>query len=285
MEMTRRGIPFEIRSGIRFFEQAHIKDVTAYLRILANPGDELAWKRVLPLYSGLGKVAAEKVWRFVSSQPDPLEALQTDAFLKGATRTALPGLLRFRGVVARLREQAGDASVADLIGLVLEQGYRDHLYQVYPEANFREEDLLQLANFSGGFERLEDFLNELALLTNMEKEDVKAAADTDKVTLSTIHQAKGLEWSAVFLIWCAEGMLPLARALNDEGGVEEERRLFYVASTRAKDQLYLCYPVADYRRGTGSMIVQPSRFIRELSPRFHGTKERPYEEWLVDESF
>ncbi|HOI73579.1 MAG TPA: ATP-dependent helicase [Syntrophales bacterium] len=284
MEMTRRGIPFEIRSGIRFFEQAHIKDVTAYLRILANPGDELAWKRVLPLYGGLGKVAAEKVWRFVSSQSEPLASLDSEAFLKGATRTALPGLKRFREVMRRLWEQAGDATVADLIGLVLEEGYRDHLYELYPEASFREEDLQQLANFSGGFERLEDFLNELALLTNLEKEDVAASSDADKVTLSTIHQAKGLEWSSVFLIWCAEGMLPLARALNDEGGVEEERRLFYVASTRAKDQLYLCYPVSDYRRGMGSMIVQPSRFIRELAPRYQGMRERPYEEWLVDEA-
>jgi DNA helicase-2/ATP-dependent DNA helicase PcrA len=283
MELTRRGIPFEIRSGIRFFEQAHIKDVTAYLRIIANPGDELAWKRVLPLYGGLGKAAAARVWRFVSSQAEPLEAIQTEAFLKGATRATLPGLKRFREMIRRLREQSGNATIADLVGLVLELGYRDHLYAMYPEANFREEDLLQLANFSGGFEKLEDFLSELALLTNLEKEDVQAAAGADKVTLSTIHQAKGLEWSAVFLIWCAEGMLPLARALDDEGGVEEERRLFYVASTRAKDQLYLCYPLADYRRGTGSMIVQPSRFIRELAPRFRGMGERPYEEWLVDE--
>jgi DNA helicase-2/ATP-dependent DNA helicase PcrA len=107
----------------------------------------------------------------------------------------------------------------------------------------------------------------------------------DKVILSTIHQAKGLEWSVVLIIWCSDGMLPLARALKDPDGEEEERRLFYVATTRAKDQLYLCYPLVSYARGMGNMMQIPSRFIRELSPTTRYTKACPYDQWVVDEDW
>ena len=113
---------------------------------------------------------------------------------------------------------------------------------------------------------------------------VKALAEEkDQVILSSIHQAKGLEWSVVFIIWCADGMIPLARALNEAGGDEEERRLFYVATTRAKDQLYLCHPLIDYSRGMGMVPLRPSRFIEELEEgTFHPT-ELPYEQWIIDE--
>ena len=144
----------------------------------------------------------------------------------------------------------------------------------------REEDLFQLANFSSRFPSLEDFLSELALLTGVNEEDRQDEAAEDRVVLSSIHQAKGLEWGAVFMIWCSEGMMPLARALKEEGGEEEERRLFYVATTRAKDHLYLCYPLTDYARGMGNLPVSPSRFIMELSPYTTRAKDRPYDQWL-----
>jgi DNA helicase-2/ATP-dependent DNA helicase PcrA len=102
------------------------------------------------------------------------------------------------------------------------------------------------------------------------------------VVLSSIHQAKGLEWMAVFMIWCSEGMMPLARALKEPGGEEEERRLFYVAATRAKDHLYLTYPLTDYARGMGNLPVSPSRFIMELSPYTARGEDRPYDQWLID---
>jgi len=101
--------------------------------------------------------------------------------------------------------------------------------------------------------------------------------------LSSIHQAKGLEWTVVFMVWCCEGMMPLSRALKEPGGEEEERRLFYVAATRAKDHLYLCYPLTDYTRGMGNLPVSPSRFILELSPYSASAKDRPYDQWLIDE--
>ncbi|MDI6777483.1 MAG: ATP-dependent helicase [Syntrophales bacterium] len=285
MEMTRRSIPFEIRSGIRFFEQAHIKDVTSYMRIVVNPFDELAWKRVLRLHRKIGKATADRVWRFISSQAKPLTAIMTDEFLQCATKAAAPGLLKCRNTIKTILEESPERVPSEIIDVLLEGSYGEYLEESYSDAASREDDLDQLGNFSMKFDSLEDFLSELALLTNMTEEaghDLDARGE-DKVILSTIHQAKGLEWTIVFIIWCAEGMIPLARSLKDPDGEEEERRVFYVATTRAKDQLYLCYPLFNYARGMGSMVMNPSRFIRELSPLSCRAKDRPYDQWFVEE--
>lgn len=170
-----------------------------------------------------------------------------------------------------------------MIDLILKSGYSDYLRERYPDALSREEDLIQFANFSSRFTSLEGFLSELALLTGFTEEGGIEEIREDRVVLSSIHQAKGLEWKVVFMIWCCEGMMPLARALKEPGGEEEERRLFYVATTRAKDQLYLCYPMTDYSRGMGHLPVQPSRFILELSSFVNRKKERPYDQWQIDE--
>jgi DNA helicase II / ATP-dependent DNA helicase PcrA len=281
MELTRRGIPFEIRSGIRFFEQAHIKDVTGYLRVLVNPRDELAWKRVLGLYAKIGRATADKVWCYLSSLSDPHAAVLTSDFKGCSTKGAVPGLSRFQETFCALHS-SNSAGAPELIDIILRSGYRDLLREKYTDAASREEDLLQLANFSSRFSTLEAFLSELALLTGITEESRPEGIVEDSVVLSSIHQAKGLEWTAVFLVWCSEGMMPLARALKEEGGEEEERRLFYVASTRAKDQLYLCYPLVDYARGMGHLPLSPSRFIMELSPYSAPVKDRPYDQWQID---
>jgi len=286
MEMVRRGIPFEIRSGIRFFEQAHIKDVTAYMRIIMNPFDELAWKRVLGLYRKIGKITAEKLWNFLLSKKSPLETALHDDFLRRTPKAAKEGIMSCRNILGRLTRSPG-ISPSEIIEILLEGGYRDHLREKYTDAASREDDLIQLSNFSSRFFSLEDFLGELSLLTNMTEVNESEADDEngDRVILSTIHQAKGLEWSVVLIIWCADGMLPLARALKDPNGEEEERRLFYVATTRAKDQLYLCYPLTSYTRGMGNMMQMPSRFIRELSPTAMYKKTCPFDQWAVDEDW
>lgn len=283
MELTRRGIPFEIRSGIRFFEQAHVKDVTAYLRIIVNPLDELAWKRVLGLYPKIGRATAEKIWRFVSGQADPRAAILGDKFTACAGKAAIPGLTRLQETLRAILGRA-EAPPSELIDAIFGSGYRDLLRERYTDAASREEDLRQVANFSSRFPTLADFLSELALLTGMSEENTEEQSSEDRVVLSSIHQAKGLEWTAVLMIWCSEGMIPLARALKEEGGEEEERRLFYVATTRAKDQLYLCYPLTDYGRGMGHLPVSPSRFIMELSPYSARSKDRPYDQWMIDET-
>ncbi len=285
MEMVRRGVPFEVRSGIRFFEQAHIKDVTSYMRIVMNPYDEIAWKRVLGLYSKIGKITCEKLWQYLSTREDPLEAALGDQFINLVTKRQREGLALYRRTLKEIRDSLHVASPSAIIEILLKCGYEDHLHEKYTDAASRLDDLDQLANYAGRFSTLEDFLGELSLMTNMTEANDTKLEDTngEKIILSSIHQAKGLEWTVVFLIWCADGMLPLARSLKDQDGEEEERRLFYVAATRAKDQLYICYPKASYTRGIGCINQIPSRFVKEVSPSSRHARACPYDKWLVDD--
>jgi len=288
MEFVRRDIPFDIRSGIRFFEQAHIKDVTSYMRIIVNPGDELAWQRLLLMYPKVGKVTFNKIWKYLSKQENPLEAIFTEDFIKFTPKSSIAGLAEFRKTMQLLLDlQPQDRLPGKIIDVLLNKsGYRTYLQDNYSDTSSREEDLIQLGNFSAQFLQMEDFLNELALLTNMSREESAEEEDgEDKVALSTIHQAKGLEWSYVFIIWCADGMIPLQRALKEPDGEEEERRLFYVAVTRARDQLYLCYPALDYNRSSGVLNMAPSRFIREIAPLSEYDEDRPFEQWAIYDDY
>jgi DNA helicase-2/ATP-dependent DNA helicase PcrA len=288
MELVRRDIPFEIRSGIRFFEQAHIKDVTSYMRIIVNPGDELAWRRIFIMYPKVGKVTIAKLWKYLALQENPLNAVFQDEFIKITPKQGKPGIEDCRNTIKSLLElQPQDRIPSKIIEVLLNKsGYRTYLQDSYSDASSREEDLIQLGNFSAKFTTMEEFLNELALLTNMAKEEGQEEHQVeDKVILSTIHQAKGLEWSYVFLIWCADGMIPLQRALKEPGGEEEERRLFYVAVTRAKDQLYLSSPAMDYTRSAGTLTLSPSRFIREIAPLSAEDEKRPFEQWTLYDAY
>ena len=282
MELVRRGIPFEIRSGIRFFEQAHIKDVTAFMRIIVNPLDEIAWKRVMRLYDKIGEVTAGKIWNFVSSHDEPVAAAFSDEFLKCVPKAAVPGIRRFRNTLEDIMDLSETNALAEIAGAILNDGYREYVETRYGDTASREEDLKQLAHFASEFNSLDEFLNDLALMTSVtEEESYKADDDNSKVVLSSIHQAKGLEWSVVFMIWCSEGMIPLARALREPGGEDEERRLFYVATTRAKDHLYFCHPLIN-RGGSGwDRDTAPSRFIAELAPSDLEPEELPFDQWLV----
>ncbi|MEA2013866.1 MAG: ATP-dependent helicase [Thermodesulfobacteriota bacterium] len=282
MELVRRGIPFEIRSGIRFFEQAHIKDVTAFMRIVANPLDEIAWKRVMKLYHKIGDATAEKIWKYVSSQDEPFAAVFSDEFLEYVPKAALSGIRRFRDILGDIRDLSAVNDLTGIAGAILDGGYREYLEIKYGDTATREDNLKQLSDFSARFCSLEDFLRDLALMTNVtEEESRNTEADNCKVVLSSIHQAKGLEWSVVFMIWCSEGMIPLARALRDTGGEDEERRLFYVATTRAKDHLCFCHPLVN-RTGSGwEKDTAPSRFIAELAPTDLEPEELPFDQWMV----
>jgi DNA helicase-2/ATP-dependent DNA helicase PcrA len=270
MELTRRGIPFEVRSGLRFFEQAHIKDVSAYLKIICNPPDELAWKRVLQLYPRIGKATAEKIWRMISSgASDPRMAVDAKEVVQKIPAGVQENWRLFSRTLARLRDPKMTSDPAGMIELVLKEGYEAYLQSRYPNYESRTDDLRQLAAFAGQYSSCQDFLSELALLTSMEGETTPVGGrdENGTVKLSSVHQAKGLEWSVVFIIWLAEGRFPSLRSLSESGGEgeEEERRLFYVAVTRARDELYLCYPRFAPDRGGREMIQRPSRFISELS--------------------
>jgi DNA helicase-2/ATP-dependent DNA helicase PcrA len=267
MELTRRGIPFQVRSGLRFFEQAHIKDVCAYLKVVCNPLDELAWKRMLQLYPKVGKATADKIWRLVSSgAPNPWAALNSKEMaqkIPPGARESWRALLR---TLSQLRKEGRTSDPAGMIEGVMGGGYEAYLQAKYPNFESRADDLRQLAVFAEQYASCQDFLSDLALLTSIESEAQPFESGDGMLTLSSVHQAKGLEWSAVFIIWLAEGRFPSMRSLSDSGGEgeEEERRLFYVAVTRARDKLYFCYPRFAPDRGGREMIQQASRFISEL---------------------
>lgn len=270
MELSRRRIPYEVRSGLRFFEQAHIKDVSSYLKITSNPLDELAWKRVLLLYPKIGKSTADKIWQMVlSGFLNPKTAMDAPEVLQ-----KIPGRVRenwrlFSRTLSMLRDLEKTSGPGGMIDRVLQEGYETYLQSKYPDYESRMDDLRQLAAFAYRYSSCQDFLSELALLTSLEGEStpVRGRDENGTVKLSSVHQAKGLEWSVVFIIWLAEGRFPSVRSLLESGGEgeEEERRLFYVAITRARDELFLCYPRFAPDRGRREMIQRPSRFIAELS--------------------
>ncbi len=285
IELTRRGIPYDVRSGVRFFEQAHIKDVAAYLRLVINPRDELAWKRVLKLIPKIGNATAARVWEKLAYAEEPLALIRSDELTKALPKNSTAGWREFAELIKELTAPEAIGAPAKQIELVLERGYIEYLQANYENAEAREEDLRQLANFALRFETTDAFLSELALI-NTERfslpgatvgEDVVMGGDEDeRMTLSSIHQAKGLEWQVVFLIWAADGRFPSGRSLREPEGEEEERRLFYVALTRAKDELYVCYPLIESDRARQTVLQRPSRFIIEV-PR------SLLELWNVDE--
>ncbi len=260
MEFQRRGIPFEVRSGLKFFEQAHIKDVLSYLKVILNPFDEIGWKRVLKLIRGVGNMTAAKIWQYLIGSGSPLDGIFGASGL--VPKKAAEGFGLFLNLLSMLREEKHRATPSAAIDCVLGNGYEDHLYNVYPDAEMRIEDIRQMSGFALRYDSMETFLSDLALQGVADTGDEEGDVASGKVVLSTVHQAKGLEWEAVFLIGMNDGRFPSAKSLKGDGE-EEERRLFYVAATRAKETLYLCYQLSS-EDWQGLGFLRPSRFIREL---------------------
>jgi DNA helicase-2/ATP-dependent DNA helicase PcrA len=266
LEFKRRGIPYQMRGGLRFFEQAHIKDVLSHLLVVFNPADELAFKRVMRLAKRVGPKSAAAVWDNISLKEDPFKSFLDLDFEFLNHRAARRGLEEIRGVLAKITAPEVKDNPSDMMDAVLEGPYKGYLKENFANYRARVEDLKQLAIFAETFESLREFLAEVSLLGGFTAEEIVQDDEPDeKVTLSTVHQAKGLEWPVVFLIHAADGVLPHAMSLGDKGGEEEERRLFYVASTRACDELYVSYPISrrsgDERR---TILMSPSRFLVDL---------------------
>ncbi len=277
IELTRRGIPYEIRSGTRFFEQRHVKDVLAFLRIIVNPKDELSWKRALKIFPRIGERSAAAVWEAIGTRPDPLaafRALDTKAVELG--RGADAALRPFRSVLARLDSPSLRSTPAEAIRSVVEDVYRDYARAKFPNGDARLDDLEQFAQFAQTYESLPAFLEEVTLFNELSGEDVVAGEpDDDRVVLSSIHQAKGLEWSRVILMGLSEGRFPNYRSIATDEGLEEERRLFYVAVTRAKNEIALVYPMLARDRYGVDVILEPSRFLTELP-------DGVFERWTIE---
>jgi DNA helicase-2/ATP-dependent DNA helicase PcrA len=276
LELTRQQIPFSITSGLRFFEQAHIKDATAYLKFVANSRDEVSFKRLVLLQPGIGAKGAEKLFHSftatmnanglkleTASQPKIATALQSCT--KAVPKKAAVAWTQFVATISQLEAESTRRNAAKMLRLVMDAGYDDYLKETYDNYERRLDEIQQLAEFAFQFGSVEEFLTQLALLTNVEAED-DPADDTEKIKLSTIHQAKGLEFEVVFVIMLCDGLFPSARSTESNDGEEEERRLFYVSITRAKNELYLTYPLM--RGGFGASgadtYQSPSRFLSEI---------------------
>jgi DNA helicase II / ATP-dependent DNA helicase PcrA len=262
-ELTKRDIPYEYRGGQRFFDRAHIKDVLAFLRIYHNPKDEIAWLRVLGMQTGIGAATASSLARTMGGRGSFSEIVSHDLSGNVSPR-ARTGIEEF-GNIGRAMVSVGHWP-ASLIRAVSSSSYRDYLEREYPNWRDRLEDVEQLALFAESYEELPLFLSEIALYEDVAaKREAPGGAAEERIVLSTIHQAKGLEWDTVFVIHLCDNAFPNRRAMTEEGGMEEERRLFYVAVTRAKRQLFLVYPLtAGY---DALMFQQPSTFIEEVNPR------------------
>ncbi len=272
LELTRRNIPFSITSGIRFFEQAHIKDVAAYLKLVTNPNDELSFKRLTQMLPGIGGKGADKVWRQFSAeygvapeQKSPI-AVALQKSVAAVPKKAEKAWTQFAITISQLEMEPVRSKASEMIRIVLEAQYEDYLKETFANHRSRLEDLEQLASFAQQFKTTEDFLTQLSLLTNIEAEEDRATTkDDEQIRLSTIHQAKGLEFDVVFIIMLCDGLFPSARSSESLEGEEEERRLFYVAITRARDELYLSYPLIRAMQGYGGDAMQmPSRFLKEI---------------------
>ena len=312
LELVRRNIPFVITSGIRFFEQAHIKDVTAYLKVICNPADELAFKRLVRLLPGIGGKGAEKLWGIFAQvlgdvlpvlaapivpassgnesaipasdndgelPPEPTSGKEVVdpipvapilfAMAKKVPPKALAGWTRLAETIAKVEKPDFRNAPGKSLRQVLESDYADHLEINYENARRRGEEIEQLAGYADKFRSSTEFLSDLALQTNLEADQdnkrSRAEDDDERLRLSTVHQAKGLEYAAVFVIMLCEGLFPSARSTETTEGEEEERRLFYVAVTRAKTELYLCRPLTRFLPGGGDGMQMPSRFLEEIS--------------------
>jgi len=268
LELSRRGIPYQITSGIRFFEQAHIKDVISFIRLVANPRDEVAFKRMVKLLPGIGNRSAENIWNAWDKSLNQRGEITSFSERLLAMSVSAKSKKHWTQLAHTLDEIAPGGQPnppSEMITSVVEAIYDDYAKVNFTNYELRREDLNQLAAFARQFKDLNEFLSQLALISNVDAEAApNQTADKEAVNLSTVHQAKGLEFHTVFVIWLTDGMFPSSRSMDDRKDLEEERRLFYVAITRAKDELYLTYPHMRLTGGYGDVFQRPSRFLKEI---------------------
>jgi DNA helicase-2/ATP-dependent DNA helicase PcrA len=278
IELTKANIPFVKFGGFKFVETSHVKDVVAYLRVLENPRDVVSWNRILLLIDGVGPRTAEKVVddilkRRVSLSSDGRETLPTTKFWMQFNDYAEN--------VQKLFDVLKQASLANLgpaeKTFQILQYYEPILRARYDDHQKRKKDLEMFQNITERYKEVGTLLTDLALEPPNESiVDVESPGPEEEfLTLSTIHSAKGLEWNSVFIIYALEGRFPTMRSVASDEEIEEERRLMYVACTRAKANLFITYPMNVYDRESGLILTKPSRFIQGLG-------EHLLEPWVVE---
>ena len=271
IELAKANIPFVKYGGYKFIETAHVKDMVAYLRVVENPRDVVAWNRVLLLIDGVGPRTAEKViddilsrrtglgspkfWQEYSGYPESVKDLF--ALLKSIAQKKYPPAEKVARIVTYYHP-------------LFKSRYEDH--------SKRKKDLEMFEQIAARYNDTGSLLTDLALEPPNESiADVESPGPEDEyLVLSTIHSAKGLEWHSVFIIYALDGRFPASRAVDDIDELEEERRLMYVACTRAKENLFISYPLNIYDRESGLILTKPSRFLEGLS-------ENLLEPWVIDE--
>jgi DNA helicase II / ATP-dependent DNA helicase PcrA len=269
MELARAHMNYVLMSGVRFFEQAHIKDVCTLPRLAVNPADSLAFTRLMEMFPQVGPKKAQSLWTALGEHLNLRDAEKRAKLAELLPKEAQPLWRAIADKIFPVGEE--DGRVLDrpdeLVFRFTEAFYDDYAEDTFENAKQRMEDVEELMTFSSKYKSTAEFLSEMALLTNMDAEqDKNKGQPSDAIRLTTIHQAKGLEWKAVFVLWLVDGMFPAARSLEEAADEAEERRLFYVAVTRAKDYLWLCVPRMRKAREGGIMMCPPSRFIDEIDP-------------------
>src|SRR5436305_1543543 len=235
---------------------------------VANAGDEVAFKRMAKLLPGIGNRSADNLWngwdRSLNQQGEITSWSERLLPMNVSTKSK-KHWTQLANTLDEIAPGGQPNPPSEMITSVMDAIYDDYAKVNFTNYELRKEDLNQLAAFGRQFKDLNEFLSQLALISNVDAEVApNQTADREAVNLSTVHQAKGLEFHTVFVIWLTDGMFPSSRSMEQRKDLEEERRLFYVAITRAKDELYLSYPHMRLTGGYGDVFQRPSRFLKEI---------------------
>lgn len=254
IELSKRAIPFQKFGGPKFMETAHIKDVVAHLRVILNPDDVISLTRILLLLKGVGASTVNNIMPIIKGD------LKPDIKLLPSNKSQ--SLTPLFNTLGQLRDYSTTKKPEEIVSAIINY-YRPILKDKYDDFSKREKDLDHFEYLSTQYSNLEDFISDLAL----EPPDAsvegmyKKNSDDEALTISTIHSAKGLEWDSVFIIGAVDGRFPSAYSFNSEEEMDEELRLMYVATTRAKNNLYITYPVDMYDYSMNMVLSKPSRFL------------------------
>lgn len=260
IELARNRIPFKKVGGFKFVESSHIKDVLAHLKVLINPKDRLSWQRLLLLVDKIGPQTAQNIFAAILEENSGYSGLLTANIQKSASGN----LSRLKDLFCKI--DSGVMSVRD-IGEAVVEYYLPVLRELFDDYPKREKDIEHLLTIMERYNSLAEFLADMALEppnTSIDDSLSDNSGDDDRLVLSTIHSAKGLEWHTVFVIWTLDGRFPSSHSINNPEELEEELRLMYVASTRARKNLYFTYPKEVYDRATGMVLNRPSRFLDSI---------------------
>ena len=278
IELAREGLAFVKVGGFKFMEAAHIKDMLAHLRVIANPGDRISWHRILLLLEKVGPKTAQTIYDAIIDTRAGAAGLLSLAFGGRIEQRLTPLKALYRQLdgaplsVARM----GEAVMAYYLPL-LKANHEDH-----PK---RAKDLEQMLAIMERYARLDDFLADMALEPpdNLAEDGLHIAPPGDRrLTLSTVHSAKGLEWHTVFVIWSLDGRFPSLQSLNNPEELDEELRLMYVAATRARENLVFTCPLQAYDRSAEMVLDRPSRFLDHLSEDLLARSEPEMPHWASD---